>query len=322
MTTEGAPLRLSVRAIEALTPRIRLLELVAAPGGELPPFTAGAHIDVDMPAIEGRSYSLLNDPRERQHYRIAVLREEMSRGGSAFIHDQVAVGDVLTATGPVNNFPLSPAADLHILIAGGIGITPMLSMVEQLLADGKEFHLHYCARAREDAIFVAALEARLGGRVTFHFDGGDPARGLDIAALLAKKPPGAHVYVCGPRGMIRAVREAAAGWPKGTVHWELFGGDPAETAPRATDTAFDVQLAKAGKTLHVPADRKLIDVLREAGIRVKTLCTEGVCGTCRVRVVAGEVDHRDEVLTKAQQAKFMQVCVSRAKPGSTLVLDL
>jgi ferredoxin len=130
------------------------------------------------------------------------------------------------------------------------------------------------------------------------------------------------VYVCGPRGMIRAVREATGSWPKGTVHWEVFGGDEAETAPRSTDVAFDVELVKSGMTLHVPADRKLLDVMREAGVKVKTLCTEGVCGTCRVKVLSGEVDHRDEVLTKAQQAKFMQVCVSRAKPGSSLVLDL
>jgi vanillate O-demethylase ferredoxin subunit len=322
MSSDTTTLRLRVQAIEALTPRIRLLELVPAEGGELPAFTAGAHIDVDMPAVEGRSYSLLNDPREGHRYRIAVLREEMGRGGSAWMHDQVAVGDVLTASVPSNNFPLSREAELHLLIAGGIGITPILSMVEHLLAEGGTFHLHYCARSRDEAAFAYMLTERLGDQVTFHFDGGDPAKGLDIAALLARKPAGGHVYVCGPRGMIRAVREATTNWPKGTVHWELFGGDEADTAPRVTDVAFDVELAKSGVKLHVPADRKLLDVMREAGVKVKSLCTEGVCGTCRVKVLSGEVDHRDEVLTKAQQAKFMQVCVSRAKPGSTLVLDL
>lgn len=320
--TATASLTLVVRRAELLSPRIRLVELAAEDGAELPPFTAGAHIDIDIGPEDGRSYSLLNDPTERHRYVIAVLREQPGRGGSAWVHDVVQVGHRITATAPTNHFALNQAAEQILLIAGGIGITPMLSMVEQLLAEGRPFHLYYCARSAEEAPFAAALEARIGDRLTLTLDGGDPARGLDLTALLKQKPPGGHAYVCGPRGMIQAVREATQHWPKGTVHWELFAGSEEDTAPRSNDLPFEVELAKSGKSFTVPADRKLLDVLRAEGFRIKTLCKEGVCGTCRVRVLSGEVDHRDEVLTVAEQKKFMQVCVSRAKPGERLVLDL
>lgn len=323
MSAEAAQLSLRVASIEAITPRIRLLELVAAEGGELPRFEAGAHIDIDIPQVDGRSYSLLNSPAERHRYRIAVLRELVGRGGSAWMHDKVKVGDVLSAAPPSNNFPLSKVAESHLLIAGGIGITPMMSMIAQLEAEGAQFSLHYCAQSPTQAAFIDELRDRLGERLNLYFDGGDPANGLGIAALLKSKPPGGHAYVCGPRGMIQAVREATGHWPNGTVHWELFGGDEADTAPRVSDTAFEIELAKSGQVLNVPANRKIIDVLRDAGIKVKTLCKDGVCGTCKTRVLSGAVEHRDEVLTKKEQANFMQVCVSRAKAGETrLILDL
>lgn len=323
MTIGSADLRtLRVHAIRTIAPRIRWIALEAADGQILPPHPAGAHLDFDLPDGMVRSYSLCNDPEQRDRYCIAVLREENSRGGSAWMHEHVAEGDLLEASDPINNFALDPAADSHVLIAGGIGITPIMAMCRHLNAIGAPFVLHYCTRAASETAFLEPLQAQLGERLHLYHDGGDPARGLDIAALLRVKPPGGHVYVCGPISMIRAVRTATSAWPKGTVHWESFGGTDADSAPASNDQPFEIELAKSGLVLMVPADRKILDVLRSAGVKVRTQCTEGVCGTCRVRYLSGEVDHRDEVLTAAQGKQFLQVCVSRAKPHSRLVLDL
>ena len=315
-------LALKVARIAAVTPRIKSVELVAADGGPLPAFTAGAHIDVALGNGETRSYSLLNDATETQRYAIAVLRETDSRGGSTFVHDRLREGDVLESSAPANNFPLNEAGERHILIAGGIGITPLMSMSRRLMARGADFTLHYCARSRAEAAFIDEIEATLGARLVAHFDGGDISRGLDVVALLKERPAAAHVYVCGPPGLIRAVREAARHWPKGTVHYELFRGSEADIAPRSSDQAFDIVLKRAGKTLTVPADKSILQTLAEAGIKIKTLCKEGVCGTCRVGLVSGHADHRDEVLTDEERERNIQVCVSRAQPGETLVLDL
>ena len=315
-------LKLRVERIAALTPRIRQLELVAAEGGELPAFTAGGHIGVDIGEGEARTYSLLNAPHERGRYVIAVLLEPQGRGGSAWMHGSVRQGDVITTTLPMNNFSLNEAAEESLLIAGGIGITPILSMVERLLEKEARFVLHYATRSRDDAPFAAELERRLGERLVLHHDNGDPAQGVNLPALLAKRAPGAHVYVCGPRGMIEATRTATQHWPKGTVHFELFSGAIEDTTPRSSDTAFEMELAKSGRVVMVPADRSPLDALRDIGIKVKSMCKDGVCGTCRVRVLSGAVDHRDEVLTDKEHASFMQVCVSRAMPGERLVLDL
>ena len=315
-------LALKVARIAAVTPRIKSVELVAAAGGPLPAFTAGAHIDVALGNGETRSYSLLNDATETHRYAIAVLRETDSRGGSTYVHDRLRDGDVLESSAPANNFALNEAGERHILIAGGIGITPLMSMSRRLIARGAEFTLHYCARSRAEAAFIDEIEAALGARLVAHFDGGDISRGLDVAALLRERPAAAHVYVCGPPGLIRAVREAASHWPKGTVHYELFRGSEADIAPRSSDRAFDIVLKRAGKTLTVAADKSILQTLAEAGIKIKTLCKEGVCGTCRVGLVSGHADHRDEVLTDDERERNIQVCVSRAQPGETLVLDL
>lgn len=315
-------MELRVRRIDAATPRIRRIELVGADGGALPPFGAGAHLDLDLPNGETRSYSLLNDPSDVDCYVLGVLREVESTGGSAYVHDRLAVGDLLQSTAPINHFPLTETADVYVLIAGGIGVTPLMPMAARLAALGKEYVLHYCARAPEEAAFLAELQARHGARLRTHFDGGDPARGIDLKALLAERPPAAHVYVCGPVGLIRSVIAAAAHWPPGTVHYELFKGSEADLAPENTDQAFEIVLKKAGRTLTVPADRTILAVLKAEGIKIKTLCTSGRCGTCRVAYVAGKVDHRDEVLDDEERAEFLQVCVSRALPGETLVLDL
>ena len=315
-------LRLRVARTALLTARIRQLELAAEDGAALPGFTAGAHIEVDVGEDEARSYSLLNDPAETHRYVIAVLLEPASKGGSAFMHGQVHDGDLITVQPPSNDFPLDERAEVSILIAGGIGITPMLSMTERLASLGRAFTLHYCTRHRDDAPFAAELERRLGDRVVLHHDNGDPTQGLDVAALLKKRAPGAHVYVCGPRGMIQSVREAALDWPKGTVHFELFSGSAEDTAPRSTDQPFEIECARSGGSYTVPVGVSILEVLREHGIKVKSMCKTGTCGTCRVGYLSGEIDHRDEALTRKEQTKFIQVCVSRAQPGSRVVLNI
>jgi vanillate O-demethylase ferredoxin subunit len=315
-------LNLEVASVTAITPSIRQIELKLADGGALPPFTAGAHIDLALGNGLERSFSMLNDPAETHRYVIAVLRETESRGGSVWVHDHLRQGDRLTSSEPINNFPLNEAGETHILIAGGIGITPLKAMAHRLLARGANFALHYCARDEGRAAYLNELRALLGDRLQNYLDGGDIARGLDVTKLLASRPSAAHVYACGPAGLIRTVRETTRDWPKGTVHYELFRGSEADIAPRSTDQPFEITLARAGKTLTVPADRSILAVLRANGIKVKTLCTEGVCGTCRVRLLGGKADHRDEVLTDEQREREIQVCVSRAMPGETLILDL
>jgi vanillate O-demethylase ferredoxin subunit len=318
----GEVLQLKVAHIEATTPRIRRIELSSVDGSALPAFTAGAHIDIEMPNEETRSYSLLNDCGEKHRYVLGVLREPESLGGSAYLHDKLEVGGVLTASTPSNDFPLYEAAEANILIAGGIGVTPMMSMAARLAELGRDYTLHYCARSADEAAFLDELRARHGDHLETHFDGGDPTRGLDVKALLGARRPGAHVYVCGPIGLIRDTIAAAADWPQGTVHYELFKGNAADLAFEKSDQPFDIVLKKACKTFTVPADKSILAVLRAEGFKIKTLCTTGRCGTCRVTYLSGKVDHRDDVLDDDERATVLQVCVSRAMPGETLVLDL
>jgi len=315
-------LQLKANRIVAATPLVRMIEFVAGDGGALPAFTAGAHIDLTMGNGVERSYSLLNNPSETHRYVTGVLRERESQGGSTWLHESLKEGHLLNSSEPINHFPLNEAGENHILIAGGIGVTPLISMAHRLNSIGAAFQFHYCARNEEGAAFLPELRALCGDRLALHCTHGDPARRLDVAALLKDRPSAGHVYVCGPIELVRAVREATGDWPKGSVHFELFHGDEAATAPRSTDQAFDVVLNKAGRTLTIPADKKILDVLKAEGFKIKVLCTDGVCGTCKVKLLSGKADHRDEVLTDEEREKFIQVCVSRAMPGETLVLDL
>lgn len=312
---------LKLTRIEDATSRIRVFEFHSLDGAPLPPFTAGAHIDVELGNGEERSYSLLNDQGETHRYVIAVLREPEGRGGSLWMHSVPRVGDVIRATAPSNDFRLSEASDHHILIAGGIGITPMLSMAARLKELGRDYRLHYCSRERGETAFVDEIERRHGDRATCYFDNGDPALGLKVADLLRQRPSAAHVYVCGPAGLIRATREAGAHWPSGTVHYELFKGSGSDIST-SSDQPFDIVLQRRGLTLTVPADQSILHVLKQHGVAIRSLCSEGVCGTCRVSLISGEVDHRDDFLDDDEHDEALQVCVSRAKPGQTLVLDL
>jgi len=316
------PVRVARKAVEALD--ICSFELVAADDQPLPAFSAGAHLDVQVPGGLTRQYSLCNAPHETHRYLIGVLRDAASRGGSAAMHDRVREGDVLTIGAPKNHFPLAPQARRHLLLAGGIGITPILCMAEQLAASGADFALHYSTRSRERTAFHDRLRASaFAERVAFHFDDGEAAQRLDLAALLAAPQAGTHLYVCGPRGYIDAVLAGARahGWPEAQLHREYFAGGDA--APAAGDTAFEVQLASTGRVIAVPADRTVVQALAAAGVEVQTSCEQGVCGTCLTRVLAGTPEHRDLYLTPEEQAANDQFtpCCSRAR-SARLVLDL
>ena len=223
---------LRVRSITYLAARINGYELVDPDGQDLPPFTAGAHISVRLSEGIVRDFSLWNDPAERTRYCIAVLREG---SGSQHLHEQVRVGALVAGSMPPNNFPLAAGAERHLLIAGGIGITPIMAMIAELRSRRAEFHLHYCTRSPEETAFLDDLAVLAAlGRVQFHHDGGDPANGLDITATLREWRSGTHLYCCGPAGMMAAAAAASAHWPAGTVHFEFFTG-PNAVAPMMTE---------------------------------------------------------------------------------------
>lgn len=295
-------------------------ELVRADGGPLPPFEAGAHIDVQVGG-QVRQYSLCNAPHETHRYLIGVLRDPASRGGSLAMHEAVHAGSALTISAPKNHFPLVDAAHT-LLIAGGIGVTPILAMAEALASKGAAFDMHYCARSPARAAFRERLAASgFAGQVHFHYDDGDAAQKLNLPALLAT-PSDTHLYVCGPAGFIGAVLDVAReqGWPEAQLHVEYFSAAAADTTG---DQPFDVKLASSGKVLTVPAGRSVLQVLAEQGVDIPYSCEQGVCGTCLTRVLSGEPDHRDMYLTDEERAANDQFtpCCSRAR-SPLLVLDL
>ncbi len=301
---------------------IRSYELVDPDGRLLPMFTAGGHVDVELPNGLARQYSLSNDPRDVDRYVVAVLREPVGRGGSAYMHDTLKEGDMLTIGTPRNNFPLIEDASHHIMLAGGIGVTPMLAMARELSQRGESFELHYCTRTPAKTAFMKEIQgSAFADNIHFHHDNGNPADGLDIAGLLKEVRPGAHVYYCGPTGFMHACEQASQHWPRGTVHFEFFSVDA--TVEHGEDAAFQVEIASTGQILHVPADKSIVDVLRANGIDVETMCEEGICGTCATVLLEGEPDHRDFVLDDEEKARgeFIMVCCSRAK-SPLLKLDL
>ena len=313
--------RVARKSIEAED--ICSLELVSADGAPLPAFAAGSHIDVQLPGGPTRQYSLCNDPAETHRYLIAVLRDARSRGGSAAVHERVKVGDTLVISAPKNHFALAHDASSHLLLPGGIGVTPLLCMAERLAHAGADFEMHYCTRSPARTAFRQRIAvAPFASRVAFHFDDGEAAQKLDIAALLAAPRAGRHLYVCGPKGFMDAVLGSARaqGWPQAQIHYEFFGAD---AAPAAGDGGFEVMLASSGRVIKVAPDRSVVQALAEAGVSVATSCEQGVCGTCLTRVIEGEPDHRDLYLTPQEQAANDQFlpCCSRAK-SARLVLDL
>ena len=317
----GQTLDVIVTASEQVTPLIRHFTLARPDGAPLPAFSGGSHIIVVMRGpnrVYRNPYSLLSAPQDLGTYEIGVRRMEESRGGSQFLHDHVKVGDRLEIAHPVNLFALDKIARKHLLIAGGIGITPFMAQVEDLRGGPVPFELHYSVRSPEHAAFAARLASRAPGRVHLYHD--SEQRFIDFEGLLSNQPLGTHVYVCGPAGFIdRVVGTArACGWAGSHIHWEQF------SAPPAGD-AFEVTLAKSRRTVTVPADRTLLEALEGAGVEVPYLCRGGVCGFCHTKVVEcdGELLHHDLFLSEAEKAKGKAImpCVSRARAGR-LVLDL
>jgi phthalate 4,5-dioxygenase reductase subunit len=310
-------MELKVADKRALADGIWLFELVDPSGADLPAFEAGGHVPVETPSGAMRHYSLSNDPVERDRYQIAVKLEPESRGGSRSMVEDVDVGALLNVDEPGNDFPLADAPD-YLLIAGGIGITPILAMARQLTRDGKPFRLVYCTRSAEQTAFLDVLESgELKGEITVHHDGGDPDRLFDFWDLL-ENPSKTHVFCCGPKPLMEEIRGMTGHWPESAVHFEDF--QPVERV-RAEDRAFSVTLARSGKTVEVPADCTILEALRRAGVKTTSSCESGTCGTCKTGLVEGTPDHRDMVLMEDEKADHIMICVSRSADGD-LVLDL
>lgn len=298
-------------------------ELVSADGAELPAFTAGAHIDVHVAPGLVRQYSLCNPPHERHRYLIGVLRDPSSRGGSQAMHDCVQAGATLRISAPKNHFPLVDA-EQSLLLAGGIGVTPILAMAEALSAQGADFQMHYCARSPERTAFRERIAAApFAAHVHVHYDSGDAAQKLDLPALLAQLDRKTHIYLCGPAGFIDHVKASAKAqdWPQEQLHLEYFGASAAPAA--GGDQAFEVKLASSGKVYASPAGTSVLRVLNDAGVFIPASCEQGVCGTCLTRVLEGVPDHRDLYLEESEHAANDQFtpCCSRSKTP-TLLLDL
>ena len=297
-------------------------ELARPDGAALPAFSAGSHIDVQLPGGVTRQYSLCNDAGEQHRYRIAVLRDPASRGGSNAMHDTVKEGDTLTISEPRNHFPLVHAGKT-LLFAGGIGVTPLLCMAQRLAAIGADFEMHYSTRSPERTAFRQEIAGSpFAARVQFHHDDGEAAQKLDLARVLGQPAPGTHLYVCGPTGYIDFVVNTAKGlgWPAEQIHLEYFGAAAQDTSG---DRAFQVKVASSGATYDIPAGETVVQALGKHGIEIMVSCEQGVCGTCITRVLEGECDHRDMYFTDEEKAKNDQFtpCCSRAK-SPLLVLDL
>ncbi|MEJ8810309.1 PDR/VanB family oxidoreductase [Variovorax ureilyticus] len=324
MTKESAGhLRVRVAAKQEEAREIVSFELVPCDGESLPAFAAGAHIDVHVGDGLVRQYSLCNDPSETHRYLIAVLKEPSSRGGSKAMHETIEVGVSLMISEPKNHFQLAAGAGRHLLLAGGIGVTPILCMAESLAAQGAEFEMHFCTRSAERTAFRGRIaKSRFAGSVHFHSDDCLVGQRFDIQGRLACPQPREHLYVCGPKGFMDAVLSAARanGWPESQLHYEFFAN---ELGQSSGDQGFEVELARSGRVIAVRKDQTALQALMDAGIEVESSCEQGVCGTCATRVISGIPDHRDLYFTSEEHAANDQFtpCCSRAR-SDRLVLDL
>lgn len=314
---------LRVRSITWEAEGIRSFELVAPDGTELPAFEAGAHLDVEIPGGVSRRYSLCNPPWERHRYKIAVLEVPNSRGGSRAMHRNIRAGDLLEVSGPQNFFPLSQDAERSLLLAGGIGVTPIMAMYEQLRHDGRPLTLHYCTKTPNHTAFRDRLVKGVdAGDVTLHHDDGDPKNGLDLAALLKEPDEGTHLYYCGPPGFMAAVRKATEHWPSECIHFEYFGQEPvASSASQDSGSEASVVLDRQGRTITVDASQTILQALRASGVECDSSCEAGMCGTCKLRYLEGSPEHNDLILSEEEREEFVLVCCARVGSGP-LVLDL
>lgn len=320
MNTSQRTVRIARKTVEAID--ICSFELVDPEGQALPPFSAGSHIDVHLPGGLVRQYSLANDPRDTHRYLIAVLRDANSRGGSTGMH-ALQPGATIGISDPKNHFALAHSARHSILIAGGIGITPILCMAERLAQIGAPFELHYCTRSAERTAFAERIRgSAFADQARLHHDDGAPEQKFDATAAIGAPREDVHLYVCGPTGFMDWVLSSARelGWPEDRLHREYFAG---AAATSADDGAFEVQLASSGAVIRVAPDQTVVAALAAAGVQVPVSCEQGVCGTCLTRVIDGVPDHRDMYLTDAERSRGDQFtpCCSRAK-SPRLVLDL
>jgi vanillate O-demethylase ferredoxin subunit len=318
MSSELLTVKVAKRAEEAKD--IITLELVDPEGKALPAFTAGSHIDVHLPNTGNiRQYSLWNDPAETHRYCLGVLRDPESRGGSLEMHGAIREGNTLKISHPRNHFHLQENPERFILLAGGIGITPLLSMAQRLHAIGKDFELHYCSRSKERTAFFDLIKnSDFKSRVKFHFDDGGSEQLLDIPALVGRQPEGTHLYVCGPQGFMNAVINAASVWDPTMIHREYF----TVQEDHEHDSGFKVMINSTGQLIDIPEDSTITEVLEQHGINIPVSCEQGVCGTCMTSVIEGEIEHHDYFLTDPEKeaGDVILPCCSRAK--GTLVLDI
>ncbi len=282
----------------------------------LPSWSPGAHVDVRLPDGRVRQYSLCGDPDDATRYVIAVQLEPDGRGGSCWIHENLTIGSIAHVSAPRNHFPLSPSADACILIAGGIGITPLVAMAKKLSCGGRPFDLHYCARTAHDAPLLDEAQDLFGARLKTYFSKDATGRRFDAALALKIPMPDVHIYCCGPLRLVESVKAASTACPAKNVHVEMFA-PPAQDAPPGP---FDIEIASTGQRFHVPADRSGLSVLRENGYSLASSCEIGVCGSCECSYVSGKVIHRDGVLDTEQRRTRLLLCNSRAE--GCVVLDL
>lgn len=327
----GAPLAkncvrtLQVQAIETVADNTVLLRLVSAHGSALPNWSPGAHIDIECGDTGlSRQYSLCSDPDNRAAWEVAILRDPQSRGGSAWIHEHVKPGAILRVRGPRSHFRLD---ETHtgplVFVAGGIGITPIMTMARQARRQNHDYVIHYSGSGRSSMAFLPELHAEHGDKLVLHIS--TEGTRNDLNALVDSLDSNAHIYACGPNRMLEALQNAVTlhGLPDNTLHVEHFSNDQPTLDP-SRETAFTVELKNSGLTLNVPNDRTLLDVLRSKNIDVQSDCEEGLCGACEVRVLAGDIDHRDSILSPSERKENlrMMACCSRALCGNTVVLDL
>ena len=309
-------IELRVTAIRYAARDTNLYELTRPAGGPLPGYQPGAHIDLHLPNGLIRQYSLINPERARR-YTLGIKRDPASRGGSRHVHDELRVGKTLKISAPRNNFPLEENAAHVILLAGGIGITPIWCMVQRLVQLGRSWQLYYACRSRADTAFLESLEQLAASR--FHFDDESGGEFLDIAAIVETAPKDAHLYCCGPTPMLTAFEAATTNWPRPQVHVEYF----TPKQPPDKTGGFVVELARSGREFVIPEGKSILAVLLDAGIDVDYSCELGICGACEQRVVSGVPEHRDAILTEEEQAANTKVMICCAGSKSDrLVLDL
>ncbi len=319
-----------VRLVTHQTNNINSYELVSTDGCQLPPFTPGAHIDLHFRDGRARQYSLSNDPGEKDRYVIAVLRDLKGRGGSIALFETVHAGRTVSIGKPRNTFSLADTASRHLFIAGGMGISPIKSMMHHLQATNGEFLTYYCTESYEDAAFRDELAPFVEeGKLIYHHDGGDPIKGLDLKKILREYKPGTHLYFCGPPFLMMVAKRTSSHWPEGTVHFEHFD-QPIEPAPADEKigtseydigVGFQIKIASTGDVYEVPLDKTILNVLNENGYKMEQSCHSGIGGTCKIHYLEGQPDHRGVALSEAQQADLLSPCVSRSK-SPLLVLDL